>query len=158
MEIVTDEVHIRQLIERARQGEKVVLIGLGNSMRPLLKDGRDFIELEYIQEQEALKKYDIVFYKSYTGTYVLHRIFKVMQDGCMMNGDGNLLVEPAVARKDIYLKAVGIWRNGRYISMSAKGYQAYSIVWMRLLPVRRYLFRIHSLIQKIRKGKEKHEN
>ena len=155
MEVVIDEVHIQQLIERARQGEKVVMIGLGNSMRPLLKDGRDFIELEYIQDGVMLKKYDIIFYKSYTGTYVLHRIFKVTQEGCIMNGDGNLLVEPVVERKDIYLKAVGIWRNGRHIKMNARGYRAYSILWMKSLPIRGYLFRIHGLIRKTRKGKRK---
>ena len=47
----------------------------GTSMLPLLKEGRDLVELESCS-QERLKKGDVVLYKKNDGTLVLHRIIK----------------------------------------------------------------------------------
>lgn len=138
--VITDEYHIQEMIQKARRGETVTIIGLGNSMRPLLKDGCTYINLTAIKKEDKLKKRDLVFYKSHTGNYVLHRIFKVEKAGCYMLGDGNLTVEPLVTWPDIYLKATHIIKNDISRPVTSWRYRSYGFIWTSLFPVRRYFF------------------
>lgn len=136
MQITTDEKHILNLIDIARQGKTVRMIGIGSSMRPLLKDGRDFVDLIAVEDNTILKKNDVIFYKSHEDQYVLHRIYTVTGEGYYPNGDGNLCLEPLLPRDNIYLKAIGFLRNGRYISVQSKLYRLYSSLWTSLRPIR----------------------
>ncbi len=144
MIITTDEEHIFDLIDRARQGNIVRIIGLGNSMRPFLKDGRDFIDLIAVTQDTELKKNDVIFYKSHAGIYVLHRIYSVSDEGYFPNGDGNLCLEPLLKRENIYLKATGYVRKGKYVSIDSVWYQCYFRIWTKLFPIRTFLLRWYS--------------
>jgi hypothetical protein len=139
--ITTKEEHIWQLIEKARQGNTVRVLGIGNSMRPLLKGGRDYIDLIAVNQDTQLEKNDVIFYKSHNDHYVLHRIYSVSEEGYYLIGDGNLKIEPLLRRESIYLKAVGFVRKGKYISIESKWYQCYVRIWTRLLPIRANLLR-----------------
>lgn len=158
VKVTTDEYNIRNLVEKARQGHRVRLLGIGNSMLPFLEGGRDYIDLIAVNQDTKLFKKDIVFYKSYDNQYVTHRIYSVTEEGCYLIGDGNLSIEPLVKRKNIYLKAVGFIRKGKYISTASKGYQFYTALWMKLCPIRIHLLRFYYRINKIacilKKGKK----
>jgi hypothetical protein len=149
MFISTDEEDIFQLIEKARRGDTVRMIGIGASMRPLLKDGRDFIDLVAVRDDTIIKKNDVVFYKSHEGLYVLHRILSVTSEGYYPNGDGNLLLEPLLKRENIYLMAVGFIRKGRYIPTGALMYRLYSAVWTLLRPMRGFIFRWYGRFRRL---------
>ncbi|MCR4803848.1 MAG: S24/S26 family peptidase [Lachnospiraceae bacterium] len=131
---------IWELIKIAKQGKQVRILGKGNSMRPLLRDGMDYAFLEDIKDKKTLKKGDVVFYY-YNGHFVLHRVYKVLEDGAQMLGDGNNLVEEMVPWKHIFLKAVKIERNGKVISMNSWYLKCYGTVWMWLRPVRGFIRR-----------------
>ena len=47
----------------------------GDSMMPLIKEGRDLLVIE--KTNGRLKRFDVPLYKRDTGQYVLHRIIKV---------------------------------------------------------------------------------
>ncbi|NLL39362.1 MAG: hypothetical protein GX254_07245 [Clostridiales bacterium] len=147
--ITTDEKHVWSLINEARRGNTVRMIGIGNSMLPLLKSGRDFIDLIAVNEDTPLDINDVILYKSHQGDYVLHRIYAVSKEGYYPNGDGNLGLEPLLTRDRIYLKAIGFIRDGKYISTNSKGYRIYSCIWTRLLPIRKYIFRWYSRLKKL---------
>lgn len=139
--VTTNEYDIWRLIESARQGNTVRLLGIGSSMRPLLEGGRDFIDLIAVNQETELCKHDIVFYKSNDNQYVTHRIYSVSENSFHMLGDGNLSVEPLIQRENIYLKAIGFVRKGKYVSVKSKVYQGYSFLWRKLYPFRIHLLR-----------------
>jgi hypothetical protein len=155
--ILTDERHIWELIEQARQGSTVRMLGLGGSMRPFLKDGRDFIDLVAVKENTELRKADVIFYKSHEGRYVAHRIARVSRNGYVPNGDWNLTLEPSLKREGIYLKASGFVRKGKYVAADSIKYRCYAKLWLGLFPVRPFLLRWYGrglkLCKVISKGK-----
>ncbi len=148
--ITDDEEHILGLIEKARRGETVRMIGIGRSMRPLLEDRRDYIDLIAVKDDTEIKKNDVIFYKSLDGLYVLHRIISVAENGYFPNGDANLCLEPLLDRKNIYLKAIGFIRKGKYISICSIRYRLYSGIWTGLFSHRAFLLRWDGRIRKIR--------
>lgn len=158
MIITTDENHIWELIEKARLGNTVKMIGIGKSMSPLLIDSRDYIYLIAVNNDTRLNKNDIIFYKSHEDKYVLHRIYSISEAGYYPNGDGNLSLEPLLQRDRIYLKAVGFERKGRYIPVESKWYQCYVRVWTKLLPIRGHLLRccrgLCKVISIVKRGKK----
>ena len=54
---------------------KLIYCNKGDSMMPLIKEGRDLLVIEKVNGR--LKKFDVPLYKRDTGQYVLHRIMKV---------------------------------------------------------------------------------
>lgn len=140
-----DEKHILKLIEYARQGNTVRLLGVGNSMRPFLMGGRDYIDLIAVNNELPLNKYDVVFYQYAEDKYVLHRIYSISKEGYHLNGDGNLMIEPPIDRSNIYLKAIGFVRKGKYISTKSISYQCYVRLWTCLRPFRLYLLKLHRM-------------
>lgn len=142
---------IKQLIEQARSGKTIRMLGLGDSMKPLLKNGRDSIELAAIYPDTPLKKGDVVLYLC-NGVYVLHRIIYISGDYYSMLGDGNLTVEPPLHRDFIYLKAVGYIRNGKYVRADAIHIRLYGFLWRKLYKHRPFLWKMISVIHKFTKA------
>lgn len=141
--ITANEYDIWRLIEKARRGDIVRLLGVGSSMRPFLEGGRDYIDMISVKPDTALCKNDVVFYKTPDNQFVTHRIYTATEDGYSMLGDGNLSIEPSISREHIYLKAIGFVRKGKYISIDSTGYQRYVRLWRKLYPIRIHLLRLH---------------
>ena len=64
---------------------KLIYTNRGDSMMPLIKEGRDLIIIE--KPVGRLKKYDVPLYKRDSGQYVLHRVLKVRDDDYVICGD-----------------------------------------------------------------------
>lgn len=122
---------IEEMIAYARLGHRVCLLGKGQSMWPLLVDGRDYIFLEAIKKDTELIRGDVVLYQV-NGRYILHRIYRVTEHGYEMLGDGNVMVEPPLARENIFLKAVAYERKGKRVLADAWYLQVYADIWMRI--------------------------
>lgn len=147
--ITTNEQYIWRLIDKARQGNTVRVLGWGDSMRPLLESGRDYIDLAAVGDDTLLKKYDVVFYQSHENKYVLHRIYSISEAGYYLNGDGNLRIEPVLNRDRIYLKAVGFVRKGKYLPVESYRYKCYVHLWTKLLPFRAFMLRWYQRLYKL---------
>lgn len=144
---------IEEMIDYARQGHRVCLLGKGQSMWPLLVDGRDYIFLESVEKDTELIRGDVVLYQA-NGRYILHRIYRVTEKGYEMLGDGNVMVEPPLPREQIFLKAVAYERKGKRVSADAWQLQVYAKVWMRMRKVRPWIRRGIRFL----KGERKREN
>ena len=57
---------------------KLIYTNKGNSMMPLIKEGRDLLVIE--RTNGRLKRFDVPLYKRDTGQYVLHRIMRVRKN------------------------------------------------------------------------------
>ena len=102
-------------------GHSVTLPLRGRSMRPFLEDGRDKALLVSFPRPPRVG------------------------DAVTLRGDGNLSTEHCTTA-DLRALAVGFYRKGRTSPDMTSGlkWRLYSWLWMRLLPVRRYLlFALH---------------
>ena len=117
----------------------------GTSMLPLLKEGRDRVELEPCS-QERLKKGDVVLYKKNDGTLVLHRIIRV-ENGEFFTvlGDHQFNNAERVNKNQIIAVARGFFIKGRYVNEKTRWYRLYKKIWLCNLNVRRMILAVLSL-------------
>ena len=117
----------------------------GTSMMPLLKEGRDRVELKpYCHER--LKKGDVVLYKKNDGTLVLHRIIKT-ENGEFFTvlGDHQFNNAERVNNNQIIAVACGFFIKGRYVNEKTRQYRLYKKIWLCNLNVRRIILAVLSL-------------
>ncbi len=137
-----------QLIGYINQGHTVSLVLNGYSMRPFLEDGRD---VGVLSKPEGVKKGDAVLAFVDGRRYVLHRIIAIDANGNVtLRGDGNRSCEYCQIG-DVKAKAIGFYRKGRKTmdSTDSAKWKAYSFVWTRLYPVRRYLLFAYRVLLKL---------
>ena len=117
----------------------------GTSMLPLLKEGRDRVELEPCS-QERLKKGDVVLYKKNDGTLVLHRIIKTEnREFFTVLGDHQFKNAERVNKHQIIAVACGFFIKGRYVNEKTRWYRLYKKIWLCNLNVRRIILAVLSL-------------
>ena len=117
----------------------------GTSMMPLLKEGRDRVELKpYCHER--LKKGDVVLYKKNDDTLVLHRIIKT-ENGEFFTvlGDHQFNNDEWVNKNQIIAVACGFFIKGRYVNEKTRWYRLYKKIWLCNLNVRRMILAVLSL-------------
>lgn len=134
---------IPQIIDLLNNGHTVTINLKGISMRPFLENNRDKAVLKKA-DADCLKVSDAVLAEIRNKTYVLHRIIKIEGQNVTLQGDGNLSVEHCHIN-DIHGIATGFYRkNHTYLDRTGGlKWKAYSFVWMKLSPIRRYLLAIH---------------
>ena len=110
----------------------------GRSMLPMLRQGKDTVELK--KAPERLKKYDLPIYRGPGGKYVMHRIVDVKDDHYVCLGD-NTYVYEKVRREQIVAMVCAFYRGDRRISVEAPGYRLYCRFWCAAYPVRKLLRR-----------------
>lgn len=63
----------------------------GESMRPMLRGGRDMVVIEPISKE--IKKYDVILFKDKSSRYVLHRVIKIKDSVIITRGDNTYFTE-----------------------------------------------------------------
>ena len=124
----------------------------GTSMMPLLKEGRERVELKpYCHER--LKKGDVVLYKKNEGTLVLHRIIKT-ENGEFFTvlGDHQFNNDEWVNKNQIIAVACGFFIKGRYVNEKTRWYRLYKKIWPCNLNVRRIILAVLSLKKQDKRG------
>ncbi len=123
------------------EGHKVTIPLRGTSMRPFLEGDRDKAVLA---PAASLRVGDVVLAEIAPGKYVLHRIVRIAGEIVTLLGDGNIVPERC-ALGDIRAVASAFIRGRRQRQCSTTGlrWRAYSWLWMRLRPLRRYLLYIY---------------
>ena len=117
-------------------------------MLPLLKDGRDRVEL-VANSFMQIKKGDVVLYKKNDGTLVLHRIIKVQsEDVFFALGDHQFKNVEQVYREQIIAVAQAFFVNGHYVDEKTLPYRIYKKVWLSSLFLRRCCLAVLSLKKK----------
>ena len=109
----------------------------GYSMYPFIDPRRDEVVLAGIEDGSALRRGDVVLYRRENGMLVLHRIYKIGQDGLYLLGDPQTAIEGPVRREQVKGKMTGMVRDGRYMDVENPGYRMLSVVWLWLRPARR---------------------
>lgn len=137
-----NEEFMPHVIELAQAGHEVTIPLRGFSMRPYLEDKRDNAVM--VRITEPLKVADVVLAEISPGRYVLHRIVGLNGDKVRLWGDGNLNPDPVINVEGVKLIAKGFYRKGnkKLDSVDSRCYRFYSILWIKLIPLRRWLLAI----------------
>jgi len=134
---------------------KLIYTNRGDSMMPLIKEGRDLIIIE--KPVGRLKKYDVPLYKRDSGQYVLHRVLKVRDDDYVICGDNRTNLEYGISDRHIIGVLTSVVRNGKEISVNNWKYKVYVHVWCDLFPLRVFVLKVLQVLRKLKWMKRKHE-
>lgn len=119
----------------------------GQSMFPLLRNGRDIVVLHPCQEEE-LRPMDVVLFR-YRGTHVLHRILRREGDRLLIQGDGSYIAHEECMVADV----VGVVRtiirpSGKQISVESWRWRFLSRLWRGLGTLRTPMLQVlHRIIR-----------
>lgn len=133
--------------ERLAAGQSVRYLPFrGVSMMPMLRQGKDAVELAPLPEK--LKKYDLPVYQYPSGKYVMHRVVEVREDCYVCLGDNTYEYE-RIPRQWM-LGVVSAFKRGDHrISVDAWGYRLYARIWVAMFPVRRLLKRLKARLRRL---------
>ena len=124
-------------LESLKEGKVVAIIPVGISMLPFIKGGACRV---YLLKKEKVEVGDIVL-ADYQGRHLLHRVYAIDGERITLMGDGNLEGTEVVKATDILGTAVEmVGPDGRH-RQPKKAW-----LWRKLLPIRRYLLKIHRKI------------
>lgn len=145
MEEKVRAVAIEDMAEEIRlliaENKSVTVTARGNSMNPVFRDRKDKVILSPLKGK-GLKRGDVIFTVATDGRYVIHRVVKTEGETVTLLGDGNLAITESAAAKDTIGLVTGYIRNGKEHSCGSFRWKTYSLIWMALKPVRRYILGI----------------
>lgn len=125
-------------IASLKEGKVVPIIPQGISMLPFI-DGNKV----YLLKKDQVRVGDIVLVW-YGGNYILHRVYSITGEQVTLMGDGNLRGTEQVGADEILGTVIEIVTSkGRH----RKPGRAW--LWRHLLPVRKYLLKIHRKWQRL---------
>jgi len=131
--------------EALEQYGHIVFTNVGVSMKPLLRQGRDLMEIKK-KEPGRCKKYDVVLYKR-GARYILHRIIKVTPDGYVIAGDHNYFREYDITDEKIIGVLTGVVREGgKRIDVNDRNYKFYVHLWCDFYYIRAAILFVKSII------------
>lgn len=127
---------IEQLLQ---DGNSIQIKPRGYSMYPVLVPERDEAVIEPLKDKR-LKRGDVALYRRMEGQsqgiLVLHRVWKVTDEGVYMVGDNQKEVEGPLAPEQFLGIMVGMYRKGKYIPCTHMGYRLMTSGWLLLRPMR----------------------
>lgn len=141
--------------EEIQKNGKLIYTNSGDSMEPLIRQGRDVLVISEVQGR--LKKYDVPLYKRDSGQYVLHRILKVRKNDYVICGDNRWQKEYGITDRHIIGVLTSVIRNGKKeMPVTAPGYRLYVHLWCDFFIIRGLIIRTkYFLKRRFRKVKVK---
>ena len=141
MKTVANDVFFAWVEAELAEGRPVRFRLKGNSMFPLLRNGKDEITLEKCPN-ESLKPMDVVLFR-YRGKHVLHRIIRREGERLLIQGDGSIVAKEECTVDDVIGKVVQICRpSGKEIPVGSWQWTIPSRVWRGLGFLRIWLLRV----------------
>ncbi len=123
------------------QGQSVIFLVSGQSMRPFIRGGKDKVEFRPLPQ--GLQLGDVVMAKVREGYYVVHRIVEIDGDRITLEGDGNLGFREHCLLGDVVAQGVEVVApDGQRRSLTSLSARRNWRIWMRLKPLRRILLKV----------------
>ena len=141
----SDKIDLEQLL---REGNIIRIKPQGYSMYPLFIPGRDEALIQQADSTDC-RRNDIVLYRRDQGILVLHRICRITSDGFSLVGDNQYEVEGPLRRDQIIGKLIAVNHNNREFSVKNPLYKFVSSLWLFMLPVRPFCFKLSGFFRKL---------
>ncbi|MDD5947661.1 MAG: S24/S26 family peptidase [Oscillospiraceae bacterium] len=132
--------------EEIERSGKIIYTNVGDSMMPLIKQGRDVLVIS--KPNGRLKRYDVPLYKRDSGQYVLHRILEVRENDYVICGDNRWKKEYGITDRHIIGVLTGMIRDGREIPVTDRKYRLYVHLWCDFFPVRAWVIRARQFLKR----------
>ncbi len=127
----------------AKEG-RLIYTNVGDSMRPLIRQGRDLLVIE--RHTGRLRRYDVPLYRRDSGQYVLHRVLRVRENDYVLCGDNRWHRETGITDRHVIGVLTAVVRDGKELPVTDWRYRLYVHLWCDLFPLRAVLLRgIHTL-------------
>ena len=139
--------YVSVLRELTEQGKEVSLIISGNSMSPFLMHERDVIYFK--KPDRKLRRGDMVFYQRKTGQFVMHRIWKVKEDGFYIVGDAQKEIEGPVQQEQIFALITKVMRKGKWLGPGDFWWEFFEKIWIRIVPIRGLIRNVYGFLNKL---------
>ena len=147
------------LSELLNRDGRLIYSNVGDSMMPLIKQGRDLLVIEKPAVWDKLpknsttgklNKYDIALYKRDGGkNYVLHRVLKVRNNEYVICGDNRWNREYGITDRHVLGVLTAIIRDGKEKKLSGWWYTLYVFCWCSLFSVRAFILRGLTFLKRI---------
>ena len=139
-----------------KEGNNIQFKPQGYSMYPVLVPGRDEVIVTPIEESQELKRGQVVLYRRYKyngekDILVLHRIWRVNEQGIYLVGDNQKEVEGPLKKSQILGVAITIIRNGKKINTDNLLYSFMTRIWLLLRPIRPVISKTAAYFKKLSK-------
>ena len=118
----------------------------GDSMRPLIRRGRDPVTI--IPINRPLQKGDVVLFRL-GERYIVHRVWQMKNGMVRTFGDNCWNPEPWFPEEQVLGMVVRFVRAGRTFRLDTPAARAWGRVWMAIHPVRLMYLRCRSLAARI---------
>ena len=115
----------------------------GDSMRPLIRRGRDPVTIVPLSRE--LKKGDVVLFTLGNGRYVVHRVWKLKPGWVRTFGDNCWNPEPWFPGQQVLGQVVRFVRNGRTVRLDTRLARAWGRLWLAVYPIRRVYMKLRAL-------------
>ncbi|MBR3144942.1 MAG: S24/S26 family peptidase [Clostridia bacterium] len=123
---------------------RLVFTNVGDSMMPLIREGRDVLVIEK-RDLSRLKRYDVVLFRRQNvkgrGEYVLHRILKILPDGNFCIVGDNCIEKETITPSQILGVLSGLSRDGKPFNMNGLLYKLYVVFWCAPYHLRFFVLR-----------------
>lgn len=136
------------LEESLKQNGVYITLTKGDSMNPMLVEGRDKVVI--VPPEFPLKKYDVPVYRK-MGHYTMHRIVRLTKNGYIICGDNRAVLEKNVREEDIVGMLDGFYQGDKYIDRHDKEFLQYGIDAVMTLPKRRIKYFFKRVVRKIKR-------
>ena len=77
----------------------------------------------------------------------MHRICKVKKEGYYLVGDAQQEIEGPIERECIFAVVLRVRRKGKWIGAEDFWWKFFAVVWIRVIPFRRFIMWIYSRIR-----------
>lgn len=135
---------IEHVIALLQEHLSVTLPVQGISMLPFIVGGRDSLILQPLSDATPLRIGHIVLAHVDGPGYVIHRIISIDGPHLTLMGDGNLKGREHCSLSDVKALATHVVRpDGLPRPLYSTKQRLSSLLWRKLLPVRRYLLTIY---------------
>lgn len=134
--------------ERVSAGKSVRNVPFrGSSMLPMLRQGKDTVELSPLPER--LKVHDLPVYQYPSGKYVMHRVVAVEDDNLYICNGDNLVQMERIPKAWMIALVTAFTRDGKRIEVTDPGYLRYCRFWAATRPLRHLWKRGVGLLKRI---------
>ena len=106
----------------------------GSSMQPLIRRGKDLVTIAPLQG--LLKKGDVVLFRTDSGRYVVHRVWKMKEEQVRTLGDNCVNPDAWIPKEYVLGQAICYSRNGRKHRLDTCFARLWGRAWMAIFPVR----------------------
>ena len=128
---------------------RLIYTNVGDSMLPLIREGRDLLVIE--RPQGRLRRYDVPLYRRDSGQYVLHRVLRVLPDGYVLCGDNRWRCERGIGDGHVVGVLRAVIRDGRELPVTDPRYRLYVHLWCDLFPLRAAILRARDLCRGLKR-------